>query len=258
MIVADPVQEPVVEPVVPVEPTGTQEPGSGNTEPPEPKKQTYSAQMKGDLKDNVYFDQFANISEFGTEALTMREQLDRSVVIPGDEATEEERTAYFEKLGRPKEATDYKFDPIDMPKGMKIDPALEEKFKVMSFESGVNQKQASAYYKSFVETGIETFQAATRLNDKRREDVENTLKAEWAEDYKGNVELSRRALAQFAGDDVITLEKEGFGNNPAVMRMLHNIGKSMSEGSFTGGNALNPDAAKLMPDGKTHVLKYKT
>lgn len=56
----------------------------------------------------------------------------------------------------------------------------------------------------------------------------------WGEASKANLSIARRALAQNDPEGVLkkTLDSTGFGNHPAVLDFLLNIGKSMQEGGF--------------------------
>jgi len=63
---------------------------------------------------------------------------------------------------------------------------------------------------------------------------------EWKEDFKGNVDIAKQALAHFdkTGEVKQMLEATRAGNNPAVVRFLHAIGLTLQEDSFVKGTAL--------------------
>ena len=120
-----------------------------DTEQEEVKAPAWKAQMKGDLKDNEYFDQFATISDAGKELLALKEQKEHSVVMPSEEGTEEEVHEFYSKLARPEDTSGYEFELPEIPKGMKHNKEAEEAFRKLAFDSGLTQKQASTFFNSF-------------------------------------------------------------------------------------------------------------
>lgn len=209
------------------------------------------AQMKGDLKDNEYFNQYSTISDAGKSMLDMREQLDRSVVLLGEEPTEENINEFYTKLGRPEDASKYELEKPELPKGIKDDGTGDEDFKALAFKNGLTNKQASDLYKEFTATGIKTYQAALKAHEKEVEATQSNLKEEWGEDYKAEFELAGRAINSFGDkDDVAALNKAGFGNNPTVLKMFNKIGKAMAEDQFMDGSAFTGELPKSV-DGFT-------
>jgi len=254
------VDETAAEPVVAaVEPTETTEDQAVDTEQTtdEVKAPAWKAQMKGDLKDNEYFDQFATISDAGKELLSLKEQKERSVVMPSEEGTEEEIKEFYSKLGRPEDTSGYEFELPEIPKGMKHNKESEEAFRKLAFDSGLTQKQAATFFSNFNKQGVEIYQAAIRRSEKKREEAGNILKAEWAEDYKGNMAVVERALTTFASEEERTqIDKDGFGNNTNLVKMLHRIGKAVTEDKFIGGAVAGVDDE--LDHLGTHKIRYKT
>ena len=255
MITAD---ETVAEPVAeaPVEtPAENQPVETEQTE--EVKAPAWKAQMKGDLKDNEYFDQFATISDAGKELLSLKEQKERSVVMPGEEGTEEEIKEFYSKLGQPEDTSGYEFELPEIPKGMKYDKAAEEAFRKLAFNSHLTKEQAATFFNSFNKQGVEIYQAAIRRSEKKREEAGNILKAEWAEDYKGNMALVDRALTTFASEEErVQIDKDGFGNNTNLAKVLYRAGKAISEDKYIGGSVagVNDELDHM----GTHKIQYKT
>jgi len=249
------VKEPVVETPAGDPKPPAQEPGennpSGSAETP-----AWTKQLKGDLKTNELLTQYKTINDAGEGLVSMTEQLSRSVVKPGEDATEEDQNKYFTELGRPESLDKYELSKIELPEGMKFGEGTEEQFKKRSFENGLTQKQTQANWEATVKDGIETYNAVVKSLNKRAEKAEESLRAEWGADYKDNIALGERAKTQFlSAEDITALEKEGNANSPTLLKLLHKVGVSISEGHFINGDPPAGDNSRKSHDGKK-MLPY--
>ncbi len=254
------VESEVKEPVVVNPPAGdpkppTQEPGesnpSGSAETP-----AWTKQLKGDLKTNEILTQYKTINDAGESLVSMKEQLNRAVVKPGEDATDEDLTKYFTELGRPEKADSYEFSKAELPEGMKFAEGTELQHKQKCFDIGLTQKQAQASWESSVKDGVETYNAVVKSLNQRAEKAEQALKDEWGADYEENIALVERAKTQFLSEEEVqSLEKEGNANSPTMLKLLHKVGLSISEGHFVNGNPPAVDNRRKANDGKT-MLPY--
>ena len=85
--------------------------------------------MPDGLKENETLAQFPTIGEAGQKLVDMMAVQDRSILIPGEDASDEDRNSYFTRLGRPEQAEGYELTkPDGLPEGLPYDEALEQKF----------------------------------------------------------------------------------------------------------------------------------
>lgn len=70
----------------------------------------------------------------------------------------------------------------------------------------------------------------------------------WGGEAPHNLTLAKRALAQNdpSGSLAQALNESGYGNHPAVLDFLYNLGKGMKEGGFLKGNVNKPPGEKTM------------
>jgi len=62
-----------------------------------------------------------------------------SVVIPGENATEEERNAFYTRLGRPEKPDGYE---LKDPEGLPVDAEVKKSFQEIAHKAGINTQQA--------------------------------------------------------------------------------------------------------------------
>ncbi|MCK5610323.1 hypothetical protein KAR91_51095 [Candidatus Pacearchaeota archaeon] len=256
MIVEQKGTETVVDNSQAVDPNGqAQESGESNLSG-SANEPAWMKQLTGDLKNNEYLKQFSVVTDSAKKHIELREQLDRSVVKPGENATEEDLNKYYTELGRPEKSDGYEFSKAELPEGMKFAEGTEAQHKQKCFDMGLNQKQAQASWESSVKDGVETYNAVVKSINQRAEVAEQALKDEWGADYDDNIALVKRAKTQFLSEEEVkSLEKEGNANSPTMLKLLKKVGESISEGHFVAGDPPSGDTRRKANDGKT-MLPY--
>lgn len=174
--------------------------------------------------------------------------------VPGADATDEERAAFYKALGVPDDPSEYKVALLEgepeenlglvqsMFKKANLTPAQAE--ALLNERAAIAAKQAE----------IRQQQEAAKQEQTRKE--ETALKTEWGQDHAANMELAKRAVRQFlpaekAGDILGALEeKVGYAE---TIRLMHAIGKGLGEHDAPGlGSAKEPvrkSAAEILYGG---------
>jgi hypothetical protein len=148
--------------------------------------------------------------------------------LPGQGASAQEIQAFYERLGKPKEAESYGF--------AKSDPD----FAKVAFNANLTNAQADALYKA----GLA-----------QSDDARNLAKAQLAEDFKASDVLLQKEFGE-KYEEAIALMQRGLGNNPAtgqisgiaqslmdaglagkpeIVRAFIEPGRAVSEGAASGG-----------------------
>lgn len=179
-------------------------------------------------------------------------------ILPLDEnATDAQRGAFYDKLGRPKTAAEYKFDrPKGLPETAPYDTGMAAEIGNIAHALGLNQRQASVLHDHF-------FAAAHKgAEDRAAKDKEQisaghqAIVKEWGEPdgakHKRMTELSNRTIRQFGGDALLTelktigaLGKDGDAKSPQLAFMLAKVGEQLfAEDTLwqNPGGAVNPFA----------------
>ncbi len=173
---------------------------------------------------------------------------DNLVSIPGEDATPEDLSSYYTKLGRPEASNGYE---IEVPE-VGGDKDLAEAMKVIFFEAGLSKSQAAIISDKWNE-----YQNGVGENNDEQynliaEEDNNDLKKEWGAKYDQNINIAGRAANEFGitDEDLNGLEESlGFHR---TMSLLQNIGASLLEDTFEsdtqdrqGFNVLSPAEARI-------------
>lgn len=177
----------------------------------------------------------------------------RTVILPGEKAEPAEVAAFYEKLGRPAEAKDYK---VDVPTGYPAEFA--DGFKAKAHELGLTAKQVEgiAAWNNETVGGM----SAARQNqtvEAFNADV-GALKTEWGAAHDQNVVIARNA-ASALGWDAGTIDKlSGVLGHKGTMAMLHQIGSKTGESDFVAGNGTNFGGAKTPAQAKAEIQTLRS
>lgn len=170
----------------------------------------------------------------------LERRLGRSVTLPGQDATDEERAAFYKKLGVPDDPSKYEVKlPEDLPDELKPTEQGEkniEAFKAAMHKAGATpaavQAAVDTYYGMLKEVMEESRASAEREYEKTVAELER----EWGQDYKANVEYGKRMIREFDPDRrfALFLEKTEVGgktldNHPEVVRFFAKAGRAMTE-----------------------------
>lgn len=225
-----------------------------------PEPQPWLTSVPEPLRGHEAFKGLAKQSDVFQKFVDLSEKSNGSVTIPGDKATDEERAAFYTKLGRPEAADKYSFTkPEDLPADIPYSPELETAFKQFAHKINLTDAQAKElynwYHKDLVipaHAKANEDSAATAAAQKAELDKSiNTLKDVWkGDEFKVNVDTAFRAFKAVAGKAEISEEATKFledtkvngislGNHPVFLKMFAAIGKTITDDSFSsekGGN----------------------
>jgi len=162
-----------------------------------------------------------DVLKLAKQAYELDQFAGRAVQIPGDEATDEDWSKFWSKLGRPEDATGYQFKvPENLPETVPYNEDLADKFKGKAHELGLAPKQASALHDFFVEIQTEAAGAATATFTQGVQELVDTasgqLKEAWGdpkdETYRTNMEMAGRFFDEIDPDNKLNeaLQKAGF------------------------------------------------
>lgn len=230
-------------------------PGNNQDQPGNPP--AWMAQLPDDLKTNEGLTKFATIGELGKSYIELDGKLDGTIRVPGENATDAERASFYNSLGRPEQPDGYKFDEPKLPEGIEYDAKAVQDFREFAHKHGLTQGQASAVhdlYHQMFSAGITEYEGVVA---KQREEAETELKKEWGDKFDGNIELAKRALKQFGGDEVVAfMDQSGLGNNPLIVKLFNRIGAAMSEDKLQSGDINSGGEERPRTVGGTPMLDF--
>lgn len=117
-----------------------------------------------------------------------------AVKIPTDKSTDEERAAFYSKLGRPESADKYEWQP---PEGISVEGVTDgefKKFKDLAFSAGLSNKQLDAVMGGWSEI-VRSLQAKqAQFLSEQSEQTVAALKKEWGDEYQQKFDLTMKKL----------------------------------------------------------------
>jgi len=196
-------------------------------------------------KTNASFAQFKEAPQVWDKFDSLLKAEGKSIAIPDEKSTDEERAAFYTKLGRPETPDKYSITkPEGLPEIFKYDPAIEAAFKKHSHDSGKSDAQTKAdwewYWNTAKEGAIQQQKAEAQANEK----AINQLKDEWKGDtFKVNSELAARAFKKFSGENpdaakFVEETKVGgvpLGNHPIFLKVFAAVGQAIGDDSSGDG-----------------------
>ena len=216
--------------------TGTSAPSAGST-PPSPEK-TEPAWYDDIDEAEVPKESRTGLSKFKSKGALAKSYLEleksrgNALTVPGENATEEERNAFFEKLGRPGKVEDYK---LERPKlvGAEVYPEeLEGSFLQEAHKAGLSRTQAQQLLNWWGNTEQAML---SKMAEQTKVDA-GLLQKEWGNDFDKNLEAAKGAANLFVDgehkDLVELLRSTGMNRHPAVVRFFYGLSKQLGEGQI--------------------------
>jgi hypothetical protein len=201
-----------------------------------------------------------NVKSPAEAAKLAREQaslLGNAIRVPGEKATDEERTAFLNKLGRPETPDGYEFRvPEKLPEELPYNAERATSFKAVAHSVGLTKAQSSAIHDWAVENAVKDFEgysestAAQRVETAKAE-TEKLVKR-WGpmdgDTARQNMEFADRAIRETGGDEMVAslkkwgiLTEDGLIQDETIAVSYANIGAAL----FKEGDVLRGDPARL-------------
>lgn len=154
------------------------------------------------------------------------------VIIPDQNATDEERKAFYHKIGLPVE-DQYK---LAAKEGGLLAEDFVKDFQQLAYQNNILPAQAEALM-NFYEEKMAAEDSALSAESKTKSDESlAALRTEWGEGYDKNMARAVEVVNNFGADvDLMAhLDVTGLGNDTKLIKFLANIGAQLNEDTFKG------------------------
>ena len=214
----------------------------GKVEEGAKKTPDYLSSIPKELRDNKAFLEHEDLSSFLKKSLADSDKLasfdlEKVLNIPDDEASDEDREAFYQKLGKPETVEGYELDDPGFPDGLPRDAELEGHIKAMAHKVNMPAdmlKQFVGLYNDHV-SGL--FAAVKEADQKELKENTNALKTELKDGYDEFMIKGQRAAIKLGGEELITLFKDcGIEAHPTIVKAFGNLGGMISDDSALGGS----------------------
>ena len=125
-----------------------------------------------------------------------------------------------------------KYDPFSVPDGMAVDEGLSGEFGAVAKELGLPQDQAQKLVDFYTTTQQKQIEA---MNESWVAAVKSDPEIGGAK-LDASLAVAAKAVDAFGGQELRQFfDETGMGNHPAMVKLMINIGKRISEDSFIPG-----------------------
>lgn len=176
-----------------------------------------------DIRKEPVIEQTKDITSMAKRLVESQKMIGSRIKLPVEGDTSGWDDVY-NKLGRPEKADDYK---IARPENVPYDESLEKEFKTIAHKTGLNNSQVQA----LVNWNLEQATAQAQTNAQQAVEAAQSLQKEWGTAFKERIAIAERVIGQF-GDDAT---EAAIKDNPALIKLIYNLGKNMVEGQTIGG-----------------------
>jgi hypothetical protein len=215
-----------------------------------------------DEKLQKHAERFTSVDALVQANLESRQKLSKSIVPPGEDAEEEEITAYREALGVPKDIDGYDFL---LPEGVERTEQMmdsEDHWANLFLDNNIPKATADVLINDFRGEIEKMMGQKAEMDDAYTKQSEADMRKEWAEDYDKNIIFASRASEALLGDDfedarhIETSDGRFILDNPILVRMFAKLGRDMGEGAL-GSVATEGEKETLMEQANTYREKRK-
>jgi hypothetical protein len=183
------------------------------------------------------------------------------VKMPTDASTPEEKSAFYQKMGRPDNAEGYTLPQL--AEGKAYDDAFLGEMKTAAHESGVSDSQFGGLIERYLAHESQMAEAKLAASNAEAETTAQALQKEWIGDYDKNLEISKRAIRELVPegirDDFVKLiSDKDLDNNLIFIKGLHSIGaKLMDDSLVTGTTAKKEEEGAYVPQYVNSPTMYR-
>ena len=212
------------------EPKGNPRPEQSSDNLSQPKwVQQLSKKLTADPDSAARLSAYKTLDDFVQASIEIAAKSEGLLAIPGKDSDLTAVQAFYERLGKPKEAEGYSF--------AKNEPALA----AAAFNANLSASQADAIYRASqaqlddARKGIQ----ASLVQDYQATDV--LLQKEYGEKYGEALDLMQRGMGNNPSTEELSpiagaLVKAGLAGKPEIVRAFIELGRATSEGSSPRGN----------------------
>ena len=201
--------------------------------------------------NNKNFTKYNNVKDFMAGHESLVSHLGNSISIPNETSTQDDWNAFYDKLGRPTSADEYKFED-KLPEGWEIDKQLDRGYRDLAYEIGLNNTQAQKlreFYNTAVENAykINQKETQTRLAELHETNVKE-IKQMWGGDYQAKTKIAMNTARAILSQDTLDyLDATGLGNNAKLVRDFYELSKRLQGDSrqFNGEGYTPPTLEDL-------------
>jgi hypothetical protein len=205
------------------------------------------------IRANESLGKFKDVGALANSYIELQRMMGSRDKLPNAESKDEEWSTHYEKLGRPKDTSGYKFP--DIPKEYAVSDDFKGALTGLAHQMGLNQRQ----FDNMVSWGMSQSKA---IGDRQAEvtaGLMKGLKDKWGFAADANMERAHKTIAMLAGYKadhpfVKWLEESGNDRNPVIMDFFYDVSKQFEEDNFVDEHTKREAADRSMAQSKINGI----
>lgn len=191
----------------------------------------WTQQLPKELRDNADFMKqmvkFNTIGDLGRSYSELESKIGKTIIQPGEDASEEDIAAFYSKLGKP-----------DNVEGYGLTEEKHKAFIEAAYKNNLTVKQAQALYADLEATANNAINQAKANLQAQAKATTEALKQEYGNHYNAKIQMLQRGVNEYGGKALgEKLQATGLIADPDVVRMFIKLGEQASEaGTVTKTN----------------------
>ena len=153
---------------------------------------------------------------------------------PGEDATDEERNAFYSKIGRPENAGDYSWESLNEEgeSDFDFDPDALSSAQEQLHAAGLTNDQYKVVMDLHKGQVMQGMADMDRYQQEQANQTTSNLQKEWGDKFDTKIAVVQKAIDKFGMGE--TIRDLGLGNNEQVIRMFSELSDKMGESNMTG------------------------
>ena len=202
---------------------------------------TWRDALTNDLKNHELIKNYQKPSEAIQDYIKVKGELAQAVKLPGEKATDDEKNAFYEKIGYPKDGK-YGLQRPESISEEQFDPTILSEFEKVSGSLRLSKAQAEGLFNWYNKASSDRLGGIAAATKEAGDALLASLKQEWPGDsFDKNVNIAARAFREIGSGElgksfeefVNTKVVDGLklGNHPLFLKYFHALGKAVLEDS---------------------------
>ena len=150
----------------------------------------------------------------------------KGVIVPGKDATAEQRAAFFAAIGRPEKPDGYQppvpGEATGLPDGYALPEADQQRLQALAHELGLSRHQGESLMTEYARTHAAALEQQSKQAEQRRTQSMAALRADWGVEADTRIEEAKLMVRELGGDELVeALNRTGLGDEPALVKALY-------------------------------------
>jgi len=161
----------------------------------------------------------------------------KGVLIPGENATDDDRNAFYKVLGRPDTPEGYGFArPENLPTGVEYDEGRAKWFADLAHKAGLSGSQAKLLFDEYNQDVYQETEAQQKALKEFETNSLTELKNEFGSKLEKELQKSSAAAKLFGGKEYLELLKTtGMDKHPVTIKAWKKVADRIGEASLIDG-----------------------